>query len=221
MPALLQGHAHRQLRAFAFGMGRGHVVGIARQAIADHFGIDLGAAGFRVLVFFEHDNACALAHHKTVAVLIIWTAGFSGWSFMRHVERACACANPATPSGLIVDSAPPASMMSASPSLIIRAASPIECAPVEQAVTTEWFGPISPYLIEHLAAGQVDQAAVNEVRADPTGTPFRPGPDAFQLSIPGRPPMPEPIDTPVRVLRSSSMPVRPASSKACPAASIA
>ena len=38
--------------------------------------------------------------------------------------------------------------MSASSSLIIRAASPIEWAPVEQAVTTEWLGPIRPYLIE-------------------------------------------------------------------------
>ena len=33
------------------------------------------------------------------------------------------------------------------PTRIIRAASPIECAPVEQAVTTAWFGPISPYLM--------------------------------------------------------------------------
>ena len=67
---------------------------------------------------------------------------------MKLVLSARAWAKPATPSGLIVLSAPPASMMSASPSLIIRAASPIECAPVEQAVTTEWFGPIRPYLIE-------------------------------------------------------------------------
>src|SRR3546814_16217238 len=35
-----------------------------------------------------------------------------------------------------------------SSSLIIRAASPIEWAPVEQAVTTAWLGPISPYLID-------------------------------------------------------------------------
>ncbi len=39
-------------------------------------------------------------------------------------------------------------MTSASSIAIIRAASPIECAPVEQAVTTAWLGPISPYLIE-------------------------------------------------------------------------
>jgi hypothetical protein len=39
-------------------------------------------------------------------------------------------------------------MTSASSIAIIRAASPIEWAPVEQAVTTAWLGPISPYLIE-------------------------------------------------------------------------
>jgi hypothetical protein len=39
-------------------------------------------------------------------------------------------------------------MTSASSIAIIRAASPIECAPVEHAVTTAWFGPISPYLID-------------------------------------------------------------------------
>ena len=45
-------------------------------------------------------------------------------------------------------SAPPASMMSASSSLIIRAASPIEWAPVEQAVTTAWLGPLRPCSID-------------------------------------------------------------------------
>ena len=46
------------------------------------------------------------------------------------------------------DSVPPATITSASPSAISRDASPIACAPVEQAVTTEWFGPLSPCLIE-------------------------------------------------------------------------
>ncbi|GJE45494.1 hypothetical protein AEGHOMDF_4690 [Methylobacterium soli] len=32
--------------------------------------------------------------------------------------------------------------------MISRAASPIACAPVEQAVTTAWFGPFSPCAIE-------------------------------------------------------------------------
>jgi hypothetical protein len=49
---------------------------------------------------------------------------------------------------LIGDSVPPASITSASPSAISRAASPIACAPVEHAVTTAWFGPLSPCSIE-------------------------------------------------------------------------
>ncbi len=48
----------------------------------------------------------------------------------------------------IAASAPPATMTSASSHWIRRAASPSACAPVAQAVTTAWFGPLKPYLIE-------------------------------------------------------------------------
>ena len=41
--------------------------------------------------------------------------------------------------------------------MISRAASPIACAPVEQAVTTEWFGPLKPVADRDLAGGEVDQ----------------------------------------------------------------
>ena len=53
------------------------------------------------------------------------------------VHRALAAANPATPNLHTAASEPPATIISASPDLIILAASPIACAPVEQAVTTE------------------------------------------------------------------------------------
>jgi hypothetical protein len=56
--------------------------------------------------------------------------------------------NPAMPISLTAASAPPATMTSASPSAIRRAASPSACTPVAQAVTTEWFGPLKPNLIE-------------------------------------------------------------------------
>ena len=39
-------------------------------------------------------------------------------------------------------------MTSASPCWISRAASPMACAPVEQAVTTEWLGPRKPKRME-------------------------------------------------------------------------
>lgn len=45
------------------------------------------------------------------------------------------------------DSAPPATITSASPKAMNREASPIECAPVVQAVVTAWFGPWKPYFM--------------------------------------------------------------------------
>jgi len=63
---------------------------------------------------------------------------------LKSVAMARQATKPATPIGQIEASAPPATMMSASPYLIIRAASPMACAPVAQAVTTAWLGPLKP-----------------------------------------------------------------------------
>ena len=71
----------------------------------------------------------------------------------------------------------------------------------------------------HLSRGEVDQPAMDEVRTDPPRPFFRQH-QRF-VSIPGRPPMPDPIETPARSLRSSSISVSPASSSAWPAASMA
>lgn len=49
--------------------------------------------------------------------------------------------NDVNVSGWIQDSEPPASITSASPWDMKRQASPTECAPVVQAVLTEWEGP--------------------------------------------------------------------------------
>lgn len=49
--------------------------------------------------------------------------------------------NDVNVSGWIQDSEPPASITSASPWDMKREASPTECAPVVQAVLTEWEGP--------------------------------------------------------------------------------
>src|SRR5688572_14474388 len=67
---------------------------------------------------------------------------------LNAVASALQALNPAMPIRQIAASAPPATITSASPSLISRVASPMACAPVAQAVTTEWFGPLKPYLIE-------------------------------------------------------------------------
>ena len=56
-------------------MRRGHVIGVARQAVADHLGVDLRAARLGMLIFLEHDDARALAHDEAVAVLVVGAAG--------------------------------------------------------------------------------------------------------------------------------------------------
>jgi hypothetical protein len=64
----------------------------------------------------------------------------SGQSF-QLVAKLLALANPAIARGWMQDSAPPATMTLASPNWIIRAASPMLCAPVVQAVVAAWLGP--------------------------------------------------------------------------------
>src|ERR1700722_9404277 len=69
---------------------------------------------------------------------------------LNPVESARDAQNPAIPIVLHAASAPPATITSASPNVISRAASPIACTPVAHAVTTLWFGPLNPYLMERL-----------------------------------------------------------------------
>src|SRR6478735_5579904 len=63
------------------------------------------------------------------------------------VDRDLALPKPANVKGWIHDSEPPATITSASPMVINRAASPIECAPVVQAVVAVWLGPWKPYFM--------------------------------------------------------------------------
>ena len=87
---------------------------------------------------------------------------------LKPVESARQAAKPASDRRFTGDSAPPATMMSASPSAISREASPMACAPVEQAVTTEWFGPLRPWAMETCPEAMIDDAAGDEERRDPT-----------------------------------------------------
>src|SRR5207244_13606517 len=79
-----------------------------------------------------------------------WSQGREerGGSSLKLVDKARAAAKPARPIRQIAASAPPQTITSASSSAISRAASPIAWAPVEQAVTTAWFGPLKPKRIE-------------------------------------------------------------------------
>ena len=70
MPGPLQRVAHGAEGAVAVLRRRGDVMGVARHAVADDLGIDLGAALLGMLEFLEHQHAGALAHDEAVAVLV-------------------------------------------------------------------------------------------------------------------------------------------------------
>ena len=144
----LQRHAHAAIGAIAVLRRSGDVVGIARQAVADHLGVDVRAARLGVLEVLQHDDAGALAHHEAVAVLVVGARGLLRLIVEGRCTAPCRRRNPATAMRQIGLSAPPATITSASSSAISRAASPMACAPVEQAVTTAWLGPLRPCRME-------------------------------------------------------------------------
>jgi len=91
----------------------------------------------------EAEDLVRRAHQEQgieVVVLRATAVYGPGAPWVERTIRALA-ANPASASRHTGDSVPPATMTSASPSATSRVASPIACAPVEQAVTTEWLGP--------------------------------------------------------------------------------
>src|SRR5665213_2308966 len=71
----LQRVAYRAKSAAAVLGRRRDVVGVARHAIADDLGVNLGAALLGVLQFLEHDDAGAFAHDEAVAFLILRSRG--------------------------------------------------------------------------------------------------------------------------------------------------
>ena len=71
------GVAERHAHAAGGTVGRRgrDVEGVAREAVADDFGVDVGAAGAGVLKLLENEDAGAFAHHEAVAVLVEGTGG--------------------------------------------------------------------------------------------------------------------------------------------------
>ncbi len=121
-------------------------------------------------------------------------------------------AKPPMPSGQTVASAPPASMTSASPCSISRAAIPIECRPVVQAETMAKLGPCRPNMMDTLPAIMLMMAPgirKGEMRRGP-----RVRISSWLSSIIGRPPMPEPTMQPMRS-RLASVTAMPESRIAC------
>ncbi len=143
---------------------------------------------------------------------------FSGES-LNLVAMARQAMKPAIPIGHTDASAPPATITSASPAWIRRLASPMAWAPVAQAVTTEWLGPLKPWRIETWPDARL-------IRAEGMKNGLtRRGPFSFSSmavsAMVASPPIPEPMITPVRSRASSSGGTQPESRTASSAAATA
>jgi hypothetical protein len=114
----------------------------------------------------------------------------------RLVDSALQALNPAIPIAQIGLSAPPATITSASSSMISRAASPMACAPGGTRRHHRVVRPLEAIADRHLPRDQVDQRARNEERRHP------PRPLSFSVmevsAMDESPPIPDPIRQPVR-----------------------
>ena len=123
------------------------------------------------------------------------------------------------PNSQTAASVPPATITSASPKAISRAASPMACTPVAQAVTAEWFGPLKPYRIETWPEARLTRA---EGIKNGESRRVRPAWTSEAASwMVSSPPIPLPIMTPVRHCASSVSATQPLSSTASAAATTA
>ena len=92
-------------------------------------------------------------------------------------------------------------------------------APVEQAVTTAWLGPLNPWRIDTCPDARLIRAEGMKNGLIRLGPLSRRRIDASSMVL--SPPIPEPIMTPVRSRSASSSGFQPASSIACCAAAMA
>src|SRR3989338_7032026 len=175
------------------------MVSVAAHAVTGQLRINLRSACLGVLVFFQHQHPRAFTDHKAVAILVPGAAG-GGRGLAVRAARARGPAPPPA-SGLIVASAPPAIITSASPYSMMRADSPMQCVPVVQAETIARFGPFNQYITDRLP-----EIMLMMVPGMKNGEILR-GPEArksvWVSSIIGKPPIPEPMLTPMRSAFSS------------------
>ena len=73
--AVGHGFGHGSGSALAVGGGRSDVIGVTGSAVADNFGVDLRAAGLGVFQLLQHQDAGALAHDETAALLVKGNGG--------------------------------------------------------------------------------------------------------------------------------------------------
>jgi hypothetical protein len=116
-------------------------MGIGTHAETGQFAVDPRPPRPGMLVLLEHDDARAFAEHEAVAIPVPRTAGRLRVVVARR-QGARGAQKPPRPRFETQPSAPPAIMTSASPYSIRRPASPMLCVPVEQALTSDMFGPL-------------------------------------------------------------------------------
>src|SRR5215471_19605844 len=74
-PGAPQGITHRAKGAVAVFRWCGQMIRVARHAVADDLGVDLGAAPPGVMVFLEHKNPGALAHDEAISITVPRSGG--------------------------------------------------------------------------------------------------------------------------------------------------
>ena len=72
---LFKGQTHRHHSACATGIGTCQVVGVAGEAAASHFCINLCSACHGVLVILKNQHTGSFCHHEAVAALVKRTGG--------------------------------------------------------------------------------------------------------------------------------------------------
>jgi len=65
------GHCHLHAADGAFAAWGNHVVAVGRRAVANDFGVDLGATGQRMFQLFNHDHTATASDDETVTVGVI------------------------------------------------------------------------------------------------------------------------------------------------------
>ena len=204
--AVAQRIDHAARGALAVFARRGDVVGIGAHAITGEFAVNARAALlWRVRILRaparrrlrparSRRGPCPTGGWPARVHRCAWTA-----RARRRNRRRPACEPQA--------SAPPAIITSASPYSIRRPASPMLWLAVVQALTTAMFGPLRPYMIESWP-----EIMLMMVPGTKNGEILRGPPASIGImrgsSISGRPPMPEPMQTPIcsRVSLSRSRP---------------
>ena len=134
-PRPLERRRHHRGDTGRLGLRLGHVVRVVRRAVAEHLCVDPRAAPFCRLPVLDQDGPGALGHHEARAGRIERTRS-AGRVLVLGGEPAHGGEARRGSAGSMHASVPPASTASASPRLIISAASPIACEPVAHAETT-------------------------------------------------------------------------------------